>query len=93
MLRLNQLDRTGYSTNGKRRADSRCRAKDKIIYHKNHFEHAGAAGGFIDKFGYPFCRGRIFYEIEEDKGQYEQAGEVFWASGAAMFIKKKSAGI
>ncbi|MES2265885.1 MAG: glycosyltransferase family 2 protein [Bacteroidota bacterium] len=57
---------------------------------KDHFEHAGAAGGFIDKFGYPFCRGRIFYEIEEDKGQYDQPGEIFWASGAAMFIKKKN---
>ena len=55
---------------------------------KTHFEHAGAAGGFIDHFGYPFCRGRMFYEIEEDKGQYQQSGEVFWATGAALFIKK-----
>jgi GT2 family glycosyltransferase len=55
---------------------------------KDHFEHAGAAGGFIDSFGYPFCKGRIFYEIEEDKGQYQQSGEVFWATGAAMFIKR-----
>ena len=62
--------------------------KIKAYHNQTHFEHAGAAGGFIDKFGYPFCRGRIFYDIEEDKGQYEQAGEVFWASGAAMFIKK-----
>lgn len=56
---------------------------------KTHFEHAGAAGGFIDKHGYPFCRGRIFYEIEEDTGQYNTAGEIFWASGASLFIKKK----
>src|SRR5476649_789406 len=63
--------------------------KIKSYLQKDHFEHAGAAGGFIDSLGYPFCRGRIFYEIEEDKGQYEQSGEVFWASGAAMFIKKK----
>ena len=63
--------------------------KIKAYTQKTHFEHAGAAGGFIDKFGYPFCRGRIFYEIEEDKGQYEKADEIFWASGAAMFIKKK----
>ena len=62
--------------------------KIKAYHNQTHFEHAGAAGGFIDKYGYPFCRGRIFYDIEEDKGQYEQAGEVFWASGAAMFIKK-----
>ena len=55
---------------------------------KDHFEHAGGAGGFIDKYGYPFCRGRMFYDMEEDKGQYQQSGEVFWATGAAMFIKK-----
>jgi GT2 family glycosyltransferase len=66
-------------------------AAPKILaYHqKDHFEHAGAAGGFIDSYGYPFCRGRIFYEIEEDKGQYQQSDEVFWATGAAMFIKKQ----
>ena len=63
--------------------------KIKSYLQKDHFEHAGAAGGFIDSFGYPFCRGRIFYEVEEDKGQYQQSGEVFWASGAALFIKKK----
>jgi len=56
---------------------------------KHKFEHAGAAGGFIDAFGYPFCRGRIFYEVEEDLGQYNQTGEVLWASGAALFIKQK----
>lgn len=56
---------------------------------KVQFEHAGAAGGFIDSFGYPFCRGRMFYEVEHDLGQYEQSGEVFWASGASLFIKKK----
>jgi GT2 family glycosyltransferase len=56
---------------------------------KNQFEHAGAAGGFIDSFGYPFCRGRMFYEVEDDLGQYQQSGEVFWASGASLFIKKK----
>jgi GT2 family glycosyltransferase len=63
--------------------------KIKSYLQRDHFEHAGAAGGFIDAFGYPFCRGRVFYEIEEDKGQYEESGEVFWASGAALFIKKK----
>jgi len=63
--------------------------KIKSFAQKNYFEHAGAAGGFIDKFGYPFCRGRIFYDIEEDRGQYEAAGEIFWASGASLFIKKK----
>ena len=63
--------------------------KIKDFKHKNAFEHAGAAGGFIDKLGYPFCQGRIFFDIEEDKGQYEQTREIFWASGAALFIKKK----
>jgi len=62
--------------------------KIKAYLQKDSFEHAGAAGGFIDKFGYPFCRGRMFYEIEKDNGQYQQSGEVFWASGASMFIKK-----
>lgn len=56
---------------------------------KDTFEHAGAAGGFIDAYGYPFCRGRLFNEVEKDHGQYELSGEVFWASGASLFIKKK----
>lgn len=56
---------------------------DKIL-----FEYAGAAGGFIDKYGYPFCRGRIFDTQEEDKGQYDTVSEIFWASGAALFIKR-----
>ncbi|MEJ6978923.1 glycosyltransferase family 2 protein [Pedobacter sp. P351] len=56
---------------------------DKIL-----FEYAGAAGGYIDKFGYPFCRGRIFDTLETDKGQYELVSEIFWASGAALFIKR-----
>jgi len=62
--------------------------KIKAFNQKDHFEHAGAAGGYIDKYGYPFCQGRMFYEIEEDHGQYQQSHEVFWASGAALFIKK-----
>ncbi|MBN1253216.1 MAG: glycosyltransferase family 2 protein [Bacteroidales bacterium] len=62
-------------------------AKIKSFAEKNKFEYAGAAGGFIDKFGYPFCRGRILNTIEEDNGQYDDEKEVFWASGAAMFVK------
>jgi GT2 family glycosyltransferase len=54
---------------------------------KNTFEHAGASGGFIDKNGYPFCRGRIFNECEEDRGQYDNPIPVFWTSGACMLVK------
>jgi GT2 family glycosyltransferase len=61
--------------------------KIKSYNRKNFFEHAGAAGGYMDKLGYPFCQGRLFYEVEEDTGQYEQSVEVFWASGAALFIR------
>lgn len=61
--------------------------KIKAFDRKNYFEHAGAAGGFIDHLGYPFCRGRLFYEVEEDKGQYDEQSEIFWASGAALFIR------
>ena len=69
----------------------------KILSFNNpgHFEYAGAAGGFIDKFGYPFCRGRILNRIEEDFGQYNRQSQIFWASGACMFIRNsafKSAG-
>jgi GT2 family glycosyltransferase len=61
----------------------------KIVDFKNkeYFEYAGAAGGFIDKYGYPFCRGRLFDTIEKDKGQYDDSIEIFWASGACFFIK------
>ena len=55
---------------------------------KDYFEYAGAAGGFIDKYGYPFCRGRIFDSIEKDLEQYNDEMEIFWASGACFFIRK-----
>jgi GT2 family glycosyltransferase len=51
------------------------------------FEYAGAAGGFIDKYGYPFCRGRILSHVEPDKGQYDEECEVFWATGACMMVR------
>ena len=62
----------------------------KILDYKNkeRFEYAGAAGGFIDQYGYPFCRGRIFESIEKDHGQYDDETEIFWASGACLFIRK-----
>ena len=63
----------------------------KLLDYKNkeYFEYAGAAGGFIDQYGYPFCRGRIFDTIEKDNGQYDDAREIFWASGACFFIRKE----
>jgi GT2 family glycosyltransferase len=61
--------------------------KIKSFHHKNKFEYAGAAGGFIDSLGYPFCRGRIFDHIEEDHGQYNDTCPVFWATGACLFIR------
>ena len=64
-----------------------CQPKIRAIQSKPFFEYAGAAGGWIDRWGYPFCRGRIFDTVEVDAGQYDQAGEVFWASGAALFIQ------
>jgi GT2 family glycosyltransferase len=54
---------------------------------KEYFEYAGAGGGFIDQFGYPFCRGRIFDTLEKDNGQYDDKAEIFWASGACFFIR------
>ena len=55
---------------------------------KNYFEYAGAAGGFIDQYGYPFCRGRIFQNLEIDSHQYDDNSEIFWASGACFLIRK-----
>lgn len=62
----------------------------KILDYKNkaYFEYAGAAGGFIDKYGYPFCRGRVFNTIEKDNKQYNDKANIFWASGACFFIRK-----
>lgn len=51
------------------------------------FEYAGAAGGFIDRYGYPFCRGRVMASLEEDRGQYDSCTEVFWASGACVAVR------
>ena len=63
----------------------------KILDFKNkeYFEYAGAAGGFIDKYGFPFCRGRIFDTLEKDNGQYDNSIEIFWASGACFFIRSE----
>lgn len=64
-----------------------CQPKIKSYKDKSKFEHAGAAGGMIDKYGYPFCRGRIFMTAEEDTKQFEEETPIFWASGACLFIR------
>lgn len=64
-----------------------CQPKIKSYHQKEYFEYAGAAGGFIDKYGYPFCRGRILDVIEEDNGQYDDIMDIFWATGACMVIR------
>ncbi|MDA3953305.1 MAG: glycosyltransferase family 2 protein [Bacteroidales bacterium] len=64
-----------------------CQPKIKSFKHKNKFEYAGASGGFIDKYGYPFCRGRILDTTETDMGQYNDIHDVFWASGACMVVR------
>lgn len=61
--------------------------KIRSYHQKTHFEYAGAAGGYIDWLGYPFCRGRIFDSYEQDFGQYDDTKEVFWATGACMFVR------
>ena len=62
--------------------------KIRSYYLRDHFEHAGAAGGFIDHYGFPFCRGRMLHVLEKDQGQYDDACDIFWATGAAFFIKR-----
>jgi len=64
-----------------------CQPKLLSYYNKNNFEYAGAAGGYVDKYGYPFCRGRIFTTLETDNLQYNDTTEIFWATGAAMFVR------
>jgi GT2 family glycosyltransferase len=66
-----------------------CMPKIRSYDRSEYFEYAGAAGGFIDKFGYPFCRGRILNYIEKDTGQYDLVREIFWASGTCLFIKSE----
>jgi len=66
-----------------------CMPKIKSVQERSLFEYAGAAGGFIDQYGYPFCRGRIFYHIEADNGQYDNDIEIFWASGACFMVRSE----
>ncbi len=64
-----------------------CQPKVRSVAEPDRFEYAGAAGGFIDHFGYPFCRGRILSNLEKDTGQYDEAVECFWATGACMVVR------
>lgn len=64
-----------------------CQPKIRDYHKPSYFEYAGAAGGYIDWLGYPFCRGRIFDTCEPDTGQYDDAREIFWATGACMFVR------
>ena len=66
-----------------------CQPKIRSERNKEYFEYAGAAGGYLDKYGYPFCRGRIFEVVEKDLGQYDTIQPIFWATGAALFIRLK----
>ena len=66
-----------------------CQPKIRSVVNPEYFEHAGAAGGFLDKYAYPFCRGRIFSEVEKDEGQYNTVRPIFWGTGAALFIRLK----
>lgn len=64
-----------------------CQPKIRSQRNKEYFEYAGAAGGYMDRYGYPFCRGRIFDVVEKDAGQYDTVQPVLWATGAALFIR------
>lgn len=67
-----------------------CQPKIRSWSKRDHFEYAGASGGFIDKYGYPFCRGRIFDHLEKDNGQYDNPADIFWASGACMAVRAEA---
>jgi GT2 family glycosyltransferase len=67
-----------------------CQPKILSYHRKGQFEYAGAAGGYIDKYGYPFCRGRIFNRIETDRGQYDTQEDIFWSSGACMLVRESA---
>ena len=66
-----------------------CQPKLLSVFDKDRFEYAGASGGFIDRYGYPFCRGRIFDDVEADDGQYDYSTDVLWATGACLMIRSK----
>ena len=65
-----------------------CQPKLRSVFRRECFEYAGACGGFIDRLGYPFCRGRLFDTVEEDRGQYDEPMSVLWATGACLLIRR-----
>ena len=66
-----------------------CQPKLLSIFERQRYEYAGACGGYLDKYGYPFCRGRIFETVEADGGQYDTVADILWATGAALMIRAK----
>lgn len=64
-----------------------CQPKIRSWHRREEFEHAGACGGFMDKYGYPFCRGRMMSTVEVDEGQYDTTSPIFWATGAALLVR------
>ena len=66
-----------------------CQPKLLSIYHRDAFEYAGASGGYLDRYGYPFCRGRLFETVELDNGQYDTPADVLWATGAALMVRSE----
>ncbi|QXD15304.1 glycosyltransferase family 2 protein [Rhodocaloribacter litoris] len=67
-------------------------AQPKLLQYdrRDHFEYAGGAGGYLDRFGYPFTRGRVFFSLEKDEGQYDDERDVFWATGAALLLRRRA---
>ena len=65
-----------------------CQPKLRSIFDRSAFEYAGASGGYIDKWGYPYCRGRIFDTVEHDAGQYDDIVDIHWATGAALMVRR-----
>jgi len=66
-----------------------CQPKLLSIFQRDSFEYAGACGGYMDRYGYPFCRGRIFDVVEQDKGQYDEPAKIHWATGAALLVRAR----
>ena len=66
-----------------------CQPKLRSIFERNSFEYAGASGGYLDRYGYPFCRGRIFNVVEKDHHQYDDVADVLWATGAALLVRAR----